>query len=403
MKRHTPNNTRLAQGQKGTATLVVSLMVLMIIAMVSVFTSKSVFVEKKIANNAFRAQQALEAAEAGLAAAVEYYSENVDADSDGVLDPNVFDTNADGIGDANTATVGNGYTVTVTPTDSSPADAPFTVITVQSTGYSDDFTASRTLTQVLSTLNALPMSPDNPLTTRGSIIVSGSATVINPEGHSTIWSGSDVDLGSNNSTATEVADMTDAGYPTCMDTSMTCSTVASSNKVTVGLDVVEHDSSLDNLSQNQFFENFFGMTPANYREAMVTIDTTAASAATDIANAQGEVIWIEGNTSLSSITVGCSQNVTGSNYCPDGVMRPSIVIVNGDLELSGSPQFYGILFVNGAVSIKGGATVYGAMVASNDIANQTGGSLDITYHSDLLASASRNGPLGSSSGTWRDF
>lgn len=386
-------------------------MVLMVIAMVSVFTSKSVFVEKKITNNAFRSQQALEAAEAGLAAAVEVFSENTDVDNNGILDTIFFDTDADGTLDDNEATVGNGYHVTVTPTDCfvSPADCPspapaaLTVIKIESVGYSDDYTAKRTLTQILSTLDALPMSPDNPLTSRGSIVVSGSATVINPEGHSTIWSGSDVDLGSNNSTATEVADMTDAGYPACMDTSMSCSTVASSNKVTVGLDVVEHDSSLNNLSQDQFFENFFGMSPTNYREAMVTMDTTAASAAATIANAQGEVIWIEGDTSLGSITVGCSQNVTGSNYCTDAPIKPSIIIINGNLDLSGTPQFYGIVYVSGAITVTGSSTVHGAMVTANSITNQAGGSLDITYNSDLLASASRNGPLGSSSGTWRDF
>ena len=111
-------------------------------------------------------------------------------------------------------------TVTVTLTDLS---SNMTNIQIVATGRSDDGTAVRQITQTIMTINPLPNAPDNPVITRGSMVIGGSATVHNPEGHSTIWSGDDVDLGSNNSTATEIADSTQVSYPGCMYTPMTCS------------------------------------------------------------------------------------------------------------------------------------------------------------------------------------
>jgi hypothetical protein len=152
----------------------------------------------------------------------------------------------------------------------------FPQIGIRSDGVSDDRTATRTIRAMGSVADSLPNSPGNPLTTRGTVIIDGSATTHNPEGSSTIWSGSNVELGSNNATATNIADPADAGYPACLDTPMTCSTTRSSTKVSIGLDVIEHDTSLLNLTSEQMFENFFGLSTVNYRESRVTLEVDAA-------------------------------------------------------------------------------------------------------------------------------
>ena len=386
--------------QKGVATMLISLVLLVLITLVSLYTARTVSLELKISNNDYRSRQAIAHAESGLAAALAYYAVDPDVDEDGVIDA-VYDTDADGIGDINTAVVGTG-SVTVTTTDLS--GGAMTTFAVSATGLSDDASASRTVSQVLSTLKPLPNIPDVPLITRTSVEINGSATVSNPEGHSTIWSGEDVDLGSNNATATEVADFTDANYPSCMDTPLGCSTVGSSNKTTIGLDVVEHDSSLANLANNGFFENFFGMSPINYRDSQVTLETTAANANADLQLATREVIWVEGNTTFSNnTTVGCASQVTGGNVCPLADQKPSIMIINGDLTLQGTPHFYGLVFVTGALDVSAISTFYGALIVGGDTDNSTTGSLNVTYHSGLLASLFDNGRLAASAGTWRDF
>lgn len=391
-----------AQCQKGAASLVMSMVILALITFVTIYTSRSLLNEQKIANNDYRAKQAFAAAEAGIAEAVSYLSEDPDRNLDGAIDL-VFDTNNDNIGDTNSATIGDG-SVTLTTSDLSGGD--MTIIRIQAVGLSADNSATRSVFRDISTLNPLPNMPDNPMTSRGSMVVNGAATIYNPEGHSTIWSGDNVALGSNNSTATQVADPTDAGYPTCMDSPMTCNTIQSSNKVTIGLDVIEHDSNLANLSPDDFFFNFFGMSKTTYKDTMVTVEADHTDANTKAHLTTEEVIWVDGSggvTDLNGITVGCTLVMTGSNTCPDANTKPTILVVDGNATFSGTPQFYGIVFVTGTVSITGSTKVHGAIVTGSDLTSATGGSLSVWYNSEILRNSRKSGRTGTSAGSWRDF
>lgn len=390
--------------QTGSATLVMSLVLLVLMTMVAVYTGRTVLLEEKIAGNDFRARQAFEAAESGLSTAVSYMASGYDKDNDGGADP-VIDTDADGIGDAAALTFSDNSSVTVTVTGAFPSFA------LQSVGVSDDLTATRTVRTVLSTVDVLPNAPDNPLTARGSVAVDGSATIHNPEGHSTIWTGGDVDLGANNSTATEVADPTDPGYPACMDTPMTCSLTPSSSKVAVGLDVVEHDSSLADLTAEQMFYNFFGTSMEVYRDSRVTMEVAPADA-NNLATATvpgvnlgvGEVIWVEGDTLLeNATTVGCTVPLSGSATCPSASVNPTVLIINGDLTTSGTPNFYGLVYVTGDMHMSSNTTVTGALIVAGNATNTAGGSLDAWYNSAVLNQVRDNGPLAGAPGSWQDW
>ena len=393
--------------QRGAVTLVMALVLLVLTSLVAAYTGSAVLFERKISANEFRSGQAFEAAESGLASALAYMGSRGGADKnrDGVIDP-VFDTNGDGLGDTNTATFADNSSVTVT------VSGAFPNFDIQSVGMSDDLTAMRTVRSFGASVDALPNSPDNPLTARGAIIVGGAATVHNPEGHSTIWSGNDVDLGSNNATATNIANPADAGYPSCMDTSMTCSTTRSSSKVALGLDVIDNDSSLTGLTDSQMFQNFFGTSMANYRDSRVTLEVAGANAnnlSTDSANpgvhlGAGEVIWVEGDAVLTNTTtVGCEVAVAGVGNCPIGNLDPSVLIINGNLETQGTPTFYGVVYVVGNMTLGGNNTVHGAMVVGGQTVSGAGGSLDLWYNTDVLTASRDNGPLAGNPGSWRDW
>ena len=384
---------------QGFVTLTISIVLLVAVTLISLFAVRSISLENKVTNNSNRRDFAFQAAEAGMASASNYLATDPDVDGDNVID-SVVDTDGDGIGDTNEMDIGTARAV-ITVVDLSSGE--MTIMQITSTGFSDDNSAAQVISQVLANVDPLPNTPDNPMTTKGGVIISGSATVHNPEGHSTIWSGGDIDLGSNNATATNVADPGDAGYPGCMDTPMTCGTVSSSNKLTAGLDVIEHDSSLGALTADEMFINFFGMDPKTYRASMVTIETTPGNVATDAHLAKSEVIWVEGDADLSGITVGCSSRVTGNNVCSNADTKPSVIIVNGDASFSGSPHFYGIVFVMGNLDASSNTTIHGAVVSAGEATNSTGGSLDVWYNSDILAGLRRAGPLTGSAGTWRDY
>lgn len=388
--------------QRGVLTLVVSLSILVLSTLVTFSVTKAILMEQKISNNELRAKQAFEAAEAGMLAAMDYISNDPDRDANGVLDPLVFDgSDADTIGDANNTTIGTAA-VTVMVTDVS-ADLDMTSVEISAVGYSDDRSATRTVTQTMVLINPLPNAPQNPVVTRGSVIIGGSATVINQEGHSTIWSGRDVDLGSNNATNTFVPRLDAANYPICMDTARLCTTAPASSRNIKSVDVIESDSSLAALSSDAFFQNFFGMSEATYRASMVTIDTTGANFNTDADLATHEVIWVDGDTDIQGSTIGCMTSQTGAGVCPNNQIKPSIIIIDGDAEFTGTPQIYGILYVTGTITMSGNATIYGAVVTAGDASNSTGGSLTIVYDSSILAGTALAGNTSGSAGTWKDF
>ena len=367
--------------QRGAVTLVLAIVLLVLMSMVAAYTGSTVLFEQKVSANEFRAGQAFEAAESGLSSAIAYMAARggADKDRDGVIDP-VYDLDGDGIGDVNTDTFSDNSSVAVSIGGAFPNYA------IEAVGVSDDLTATRTVRMVGASVDALPNPPQNPLTTRNDIIINGSATVHNPEGHSTIWGGDDVDLGSNNATATNIADPNDSGYPTCMDTPMMCGTTRSSTKVAVGMDVIENDSSLANLTESQLFQNFFGSSLANYRESRVTLEVAAADAnnlSTDEANpgvhlATGEVIWVEGDTVLENITtVGCAAPVTGAGSCDDSDLDPSVLIINGNLETKGTPTFYGMVYVVGSIFLGGNNTALLNLIRDNGpLAGSPGGWLN---------------------------
>ncbi len=387
------------KNNQGFVTLTVSLILLIAVTLISMFSVKSISLENKIANNSYRSDIALQAAEASVASAFNYLSVDPDVDGDNVID-SVFDIDGDGVGDNNEMEISSARAV-ITVDDMSGGE--MTRMQIRSTGFSDDNSASRVISLMVANVDPLPNTPDNPMTTRGAVVINGSATVHNPEGHSTIWSGNDIDMGSNNSTSTNVADPGDAGYPGCMDTPMTCDTVSSSNKLTAGLDVIEHDSSLGALTPEEMFINFFGMDPVTYRDSMVSIDSSPGAINVDAHLAKYEVIWVEGDATIGNITMGCTSAQTGANVCPVAETKPSVLIINGDLELSGTAQFYGIVFVMGNLDASANTTVHGAIISAGDLTNSTGGSLDVWYNSDILAALDRAGPLTGVAGSWRDI
>jgi Tfp pilus assembly protein PilX len=397
--------------QQGAVSLLISMVLLTVITFVSVYTSKTVLLEQKISANELRGRIAFEAAESGVESAIAAINNGWTRDANMVVLPNeVYDTdgNLTNGGETNSNTLVNGSRVTVTLSDASSGDLIATRIVAQ--GWSDDSSATRTINVISAFVSPLPNTPDVPLSTRGRVVISGSATVHNPEGHSTIWSGGDVDFGSNNTTSTTIADPSASGYPDCLGSASTpCSMVRSSDRYTAGLDVIEHDTSLSNLTTDEFFQNTFGMSMLRYQTEQVTVDvlpaninnlTTASPPGASLG--ANEVIWVEGNTAFNNLTVGCTTSLSGSNVCSAANTKPSILIINGNLNVSGNIHIYGLLYVTGIMTGSGNLTTVGAVMMQGSNSAMTG-SVDITYNSAVLRSLADNTDSAGGGGSWRDF
>ncbi len=418
--------------QQGGATLFMAMSILVLMTLVLFFAARTMQLEVKVISNYTRNIQAFEAAEAGVAHAVSNFEGN-----EIYCLKNVTDTSCDSAVNLDMDAVDTSATDNLSASFYLEVDADGGVV---SRGFSDDKSATRVIRIRLDNVDPLPNPPDNPLISQGTSVFTGSATVYNPEGHTTIWSGDKTDLTQNNSASTFIADPSfDDGtnsYPTCMDYAVTCHMLRSSNKVNSGLDVIEHDESLVQLQADgslaglsanpasTFFGNFMGASKQDFfdNRATIVVDASSGGAIESVKELTGEVIWIhtndtngdgygDGVVSLSgSPTFGCSVDVNGvnadnnggylpGNTCPD--VEPSMYIIDGDLDVGGSPAFYGLLFVTGDLIGGGNFSVEGSIVVEGD-AKPTG-SIDVWYNSDMLEALTEIGNYSGIAGTWRDF
>ncbi|MFC1748703.1 PilX N-terminal domain-containing pilus assembly protein [Pseudomonadota bacterium] len=411
-----PHLTNMPMKQRGVASLVISLAILTLLTFITLYTSKSILTEQKLAHNDMQAKQAFEVAEAGIAAASTSLTEDMDLDDDGFVDgttgdattapAGLFDLDGNGTREASTLTIGD-YTVAVTITDNSTSEV--TILDIQAVATGLEGTSNRTITQTVVLLNAVANDPDVPLTAKGTVTLGGSANSINSEGHSTVWSGGNVDL---TNASTEIPDVSAGNYPGCMDDPDTnpCTTVATSSQTVMGLDVIEFDSSIGNLTTGELFENFFGRSMEQFKDRFVSINTTHTNAANDWnAGTPGahlatqEAIWIDGSggtTELNGVTVGCESDVN-SDTCTLAEREPSIMVIDGNATFKGNSTFYGIVFVTGNVLVSGNTTIVGAIVGAGAIT--TTGSLDVIYNSNVLTALDPIGTPGGSAGGWRDI
>lgn len=412
--------------QRGISTLLTTLIVLTTITFIVIYTSRTVQLEQKMSANDYRSRMAFEAAEAGQEAAIAAINNGWTRDAEAALIANnvVYDTlpagAPDGVPDTNTMVFDNGSRVTVTLTDATPPSRDYIATKIVAVGESDDRVANRTIEQIVAHVPPLPNTPDNPVSARGSLVVNGSATIHNPEGHSTIWTGGNVGLGSNNATTTEIADRNDAEYPDCLGGSTQCDVIRSSDRYIAGLDIIENDSSLANLSGNEFFANFFGMKPATFRDSKATVKAAAANVqnATD-ANPPGangglsEIIWVDGGgtpdpdgaTTINGLATGCVAGSCDAGQEADRIAAtdPVIMIFDGDLVLSGNVDIFGLLYVTGNLTVSGNVTVAGAIVVQGNMSSNVGGSMDVWYNARILRSMNDDTPASGGGGTWRDF
>jgi hypothetical protein len=428
-------NSNKYRGQAGAVTLAMSLILLFLITLVTLGVTRSISIEKKFSNNDVRSSLAFEAAEAGVAAAFGYLENRVvvgsgiqldDYTVNGTAQPSPF-YNTDYDGDraySDQLDTGSFVVRFYAPGDDPDPDSSLTVLSdptfkIVSTGFSDDLSATRTISLIAARNRALEEIAGNPLIAKGIVNSGGSLSVINPEGDTTIWSGDDVDLSSGNGTSTEIPNPFEVEYPECMSTPLLCETIDTSNKTLgPGPDVIEYDTNLSNLSTVDLFEQYFGSRDViAYAESdEVTHNTTADD--TTINGLTESVIVLsdtDGVVNLKTGTyIGCPNKPPANQACPDvdPSVNPnpdewpsvaSIVIINGDLEWNGNVHISGLLYVTGRViDGTGNLSVYGAMITSG-VSNDVSGSIDITYHSGLLAQASLLGPSYAPPGGWRDF
>ncbi len=266
--------------------------------------------------------------------------------------------------------------------------------TILSCGWSDDNLAKRAIVVTSKLASFLSDAPDNPLMSKGTLNVSGSATVINYYTNLTIWTGGAF-TGIGNSGKTFIrnpkvappgigGELPDDPPPSSCSTddNYTCLT----DKSTKGPDIIENDLSLRNLTADEMFMSFFGVDFGTYKSGIAT-RTISSGEVSSIVGAVDEAIVITGNTRLPNGTIGTRE-------------QPVVVIIDGNWE-GGNVTLHGILYVRGNADVAGNPEIIGAVTVAGTMSGT--GSLDVFFDPLALENAHALGKAGVISGSWRDW
>jgi Tfp pilus assembly protein PilX len=402
--------------QAGMATLVTSLVIMILATILVMAVSKTTLMEQRISSNEIRSRQAAEAAEAGVNYGVAYVMQTTLA---GATVPIGADKNNDNIADTialTTMTSGtsNSYSVSFCDPTASLATmscpdtpgpvvctaAPATYLSsprIVACGWSDDALGRAMISQGVGTASGIANPPTNPLTSKGAVNVTGSATVTNYFNNLTVWSGGSLsNIGNSGKTFVRnptIAPPDPSVAPPTPPSTCSASTdyVCTTDKNSTGPDVIDADPTLSNLTNAQMFTNYFGVTDvAAYQATIATMPNMTDSTAGSLSGVMSQSIVVTGDlTSNMNFTIGSRD-------------RPVVLIINGNWRGAGNTTIYGIVFITGDVNLSGGKTIYGGAAIEGSVSGT--GSLDVIYD-PLVASNAANhvGKPGLIPGTWRDW
>ncbi len=429
----------MKSSQHGAATLIFSIVVLLLVTFVTLSTSTSIISELKIGNNDYRSKQAFEAAEAGIAEIFRLFAEGKrPAVAGGMFGTISSPLNSDTLTFTNS--LGQIFTANLS------VDGDFNLTSV---GFSDDLSATKTITIRAALPTAINNLPENPLTARGAVNIGGAANIYNSEGASTIWAGGDVAAGvgrtyiANPSTSgrsvthsspavVPVPDANGVGgvsncsgqtctllpYPQCLEYSLTCELTKASDGEN-GVDVISNDSALAELSKDEVFINYTGEPPSQFRNQTANVISSYSNFNDFYTNNPDDsvqrIIWFDGDSSSSGgPTFGCSIDMSGNDggtqytealtRCElgGGTLNPVMIVVDGDLTVAGNLYIFGALIVLGDLKGSGSVDVTGALVVTGSAAES--GSKDIRFSSRALQLINENAVTPyAASGGWSDF
>lgn len=361
--------------QLGAVTLILTVTLLTVSTLIILFAANYGVMRDKMVSNLSRNQQALNAAEAGLEFGINYLKINqatiLANPVNGFIQP-YSDTNTTNIALANNSK----FTVVYT----NPVANNYSLVTITSTGVSDDGSATHIAKQSVYSGSLLLSPPTIPLTTKGDVSMTGSSQIVNTFNGITIQSGDDVTMAGASKTV--------------------LSSGVSSKAGNIKADVQSEVASLANQSQNDFFSSIFGTSSSTIQSNVAhyysnNANTNYSATLNGMTNTS---IWIDQTGGTATIngntTIGSSAN-------------PVLLIVNGNLSLSGNVTIYGFIFVigtNDITSLTGNTGIVGGMATSDDI--NISGNNQITYDPNVLKNLQSGSSLryyAKVPGSWRDY
>lgn len=362
--------------QRGFATLTLSVLLLSIIILATLYTARFKAQEQRVMRNHAASQEAYLIADAALEQVIML----IDADRN-----NLTRTINGTIGGAAYSATTVGTRVDDTPR----GDIDLVAVTVAA--QSADTRGRRTVRQHIAVMPLIRSAPDVPVAIRGAMNVGGSFQVVaNPNGGGdgvplSIWTSDDVDINGNGNTCGQQE--FDQGN---------CASLPFSERGDHGVDILDNDSNFP----ADLMMYLFGIEEANWPDlkAMATAEYTNCDS---LSSASTGLIWISGPCELSSGQIGTADNPV------------ALIIQDGNFRINGSMEIFGMVFAfrtPGNIAaydfkMNGGAVIQGAVMANFD-PDLSNGNLTARYNAQVLNNVVTNDAFRRVyrvGGSWHDF
>ncbi len=251
-------------------------------------------------------------------------------------------------------------------------------ITVIAEGESADGTARAFVRQGVRSYGLFRRVPPAPIVSQGNVGLGGNLNIwTHPDGRGTglplsIWSSGETTL--------------DGATKTCSGTYSVCPPMLSSRTHT-DADILENDPAFP----ADLFDYFFDVTAVGITEFRNSV-TSLGNCSTIAAQSSG-VYWIAGDCDLSSVgtDIGTEAN-------------PLVLIVDGDFRFGGNVTLTGMVYIRGTgnIQLTGSPVLRGALVGEQGI-NVGAGTVDVVYSSIVLDNANKlGGGYVRQPATWND-
>lgn len=375
--------------QRGVASLVTTIALVLIASIGIFYLSRNVIIETRTIGNSLAAQRALLNAEGRLATELhDFRSSNQPLTTYFSGRPNIKLCLADPSPPAHpnrTLYHASDPVLCPPPQNGRPA-----LVIARGTDTIDS-EAERYVSMVLNPPGGLGSNAIAPMVVQGATgTIAGNAAVYNNDSNLTIWTGRRLDeITGSFSTFIQINGQNNQK-----------SSEKVGNTYTIGPDVVLNDYNLRNLSATGLDRLALGMTREEFRAtADMTIDlkTESLSKLTS-ANPKPRTVYIYNSTPNATVNVTLNTSLGSAN-------EPIVVVVNGNINFTGSPTIYGRIYATGNLDFQGNGSIYGSVISGGmSGASAGGGNFNIFANAQVTTKVEEIlNPASYRSATWRDW
>lgn len=381
--------------EQGLATILISIVLLAAITVMVIFAAQTAVLDQRMSANEMRMKQASGAAQSGIETAMAQLNSGQGLPGEPLA--RNFDDPGESRSQFRVAFLDPESEIDPCPEDPADFSGNSAVSTLEtllfSCGWSDDLSARKGIVVLMRASPSLGNPPTNPLTSLGGVTTNGAARVFNYFNNLTIWTAQSTGVSGNPGTTyvrdqsvNPPSDMT-AVTDNLSQPNINDYYLQTTDASLVGPDVIDGDLSLRSLEArggDAFFENFLGTTRDDYQAQSISVDN-----ADDLDGMSGQAIWFDTeNAELSGGTIGSRE-------------EPVVLVVSGDLRVTGNVDIYGVVYVAGDLRGSGTFNNFGSSIIEGE--TLIGGNPSFIFDPDIAFAAGNVGVRGIVTGTWRDW